>query len=52
MISYSGAVHSFSNPFAGTDKSKGNAYDARTDKRSWEHMTVFFGELFGNAAPR
>lgn len=52
MISYSGAVHSFSNPFAGTDKSKGNAYDEKTDRRSWEHMMVFFGELFGKAAPR
>ncbi|HEX2749233.1 MAG TPA: dienelactone hydrolase family protein [Verrucomicrobiales bacterium] len=47
MISYSGAVHSFSNPHAGTDKSKGNAYDEKTDKRSWEHMMVFFKELFG-----
>ena len=46
MISYSGAVHSFSNPYAGTDKSKGNAYDAKTDKRSWEHMMSFFRELF------
>lgn len=46
MISYSGAVHSFSNPNAGTDKSKGNAYDEKTDKRSWDHMMVFFGELF------
>jgi len=52
MISYSGAVHSFSNPFAGTDKSKGNAYDEKTDKRSWEHMMVFFIEFFGKAAPR
>jgi dienelactone hydrolase len=48
MISYSGAVHSFSNPYAGTDKSKGNAYDEKTDKRSWEHMTVFFKEVLGN----
>lgn len=47
MISYSGAVHSFSNPYAGNDKSKGNAYDEKTDKRSWEHMRVFFSELFG-----
>jgi len=47
MISYSGAVHSFSNPYAGTDKSKGNAYDEKTDKRSWEHMMVFFKEVIG-----
>ncbi len=50
MISYSGAVHSFSNPFAGNDKSKGNAYDEKTDKRSWDHMMVFFSELFGKGA--
>jgi dienelactone hydrolase len=47
MISYSGAVHSFSNPHAGSNKASGNAYDEKTDKRSWQHMIDFFGELFG-----
>jgi dienelactone hydrolase len=46
MISYSGAVHSFSNPHAGTNTASGNAYDAKSDKRSWEHMMTFFRELF------
>lgn len=48
MVSYGGAVHSFSNPGAGNDKSTGNAYDAKTDRRSWEHMMAFFRELFGD----
>jgi dienelactone hydrolase len=47
MISYGGAVHSFSNPHAGNNKASGNAYDAATDKRSWQHMMDFFTELFG-----
>jgi dienelactone hydrolase len=47
MISYSGAVHSFSNPHAGSDNSTGSAYNEKADKRSWEHMMVFFKELFG-----
>lgn len=50
MISYSGAVHSFSNPGAGSDVSKGNAYDARADARSWTHMRAFLDELFAPSA--
>lgn len=50
MISYSGAVHSFSNPKAGNDVSKGNAYDAKTDARSWTHMRAFFDEVLALAA--
>ena len=48
MISYGGAVHSFTNPEAGNDKSKGAAYDAKADHRSWELMRAFFRELFGD----
>lgn len=44
MVLYSGAVHSFTNPGAGTDPSKGAAYDARADRRSWEAMKAFFAE--------
>lgn len=47
MISYSGAVHSFSNPHAGNNKASGNAYDEKTDKRSWQHMMDFFKEVLG-----
>lgn len=46
MIAYSNAVHSFTQKQAGTDKSKGAAYDEQADKRSWQHMKVFFRELF------
>ncbi len=46
MVSYGGAVHSFSNPNSGDDPSTGAAYDEKADKRSWEAMRLFFGELF------
>ncbi|QEG22214.1 dienelactone hydrolase family protein [Mariniblastus fucicola] len=47
MISYSGAVHAFTQPMAGDDPSKGAAYQAAADRRSWAQMQVFFDELFG-----
>ncbi|MBA9077033.1 dienelactone hydrolase family protein [Rufibacter quisquiliarum] len=43
---YSNAVHSFTNPQAGTDNSKGAAYNATADRRSWQAMKVFFDEIF------
>ena len=46
LIAYGGAVHSFTQPMAGNDNSKGAAYNERADKRSWEDMNQFFGELF------
>lgn len=46
LIKYSGAVHSFTNPNAGNDPSKGAAYDKNADKRSWIAMKMFFQELF------
>lgn len=46
LISYGGAVHSFTNPASGSDKSKGVAYDARADRRSWEAMKQLFAEIF------
>ena len=46
LIAYGGAVHSFTQPMAGNDNSKGAAYNERADKRSWEDMKQFFGELF------
>ncbi len=46
MISYGGAVHSFTNPASGSDPSKGVAYNELADKRSWEHMKLFFTEIF------
>lgn len=47
MTYYGDAVHSFTQQGAGTDKSKGNAYNEKADKRSWEAMKQFFGEIFG-----
>jgi dienelactone hydrolase len=46
MVSYGGAVHSFTNPDSGSDPSRGVAYNEKADKRSWEHMKVFFAEIF------
>lgn len=47
MINYSGAVHSFTQPMAGNDNSRGAAYNELADKRSWIAMRDFFEELFG-----
>ncbi len=46
MIYYSGAVHSFTNPEAGNDNSKGAAYNEKASRRSWEAMRQFFFEIF------
>lgn len=47
LIKYGGAVHSFTQKMAGNDPSKGAAYDARADERSWQHMKDFFSIVFG-----
>lgn len=47
MIYYSGAVHSFTQKMAGTDNSKGAAYNEKADVRSWAAMKSFFDETFG-----
>jgi dienelactone hydrolase len=41
MVIYGGAVHSFTNPASGRDKSRGVAYDETADRRSWEAMRLF-----------
>jgi dienelactone hydrolase len=46
FIQYGGAVHSFTQPNAGNDNSKGAAYNEKADKRSWEAMKQFFAEIF------
>lgn len=46
MIFYGGAVHSFTNPSAGNDPSKGSAYHEKADTRSWEAMSLFLEEVF------
>lgn len=46
FIAYGGAVHSFTRPDSGNDPSKGAAYNAAADHRSWAAMSNFFGEIF------
>ena len=46
FISYGNAVHSFTNPEAGTENSKGAAYNQKADRRSWEAMRQFLAEIF------
>ena len=46
MNYYSGAVHSFTQPMAGSDNSKGAAYNEQADHRSWTAMQSFFDELW------
>lgn len=44
LVKYSNAVHSFTDLDAGSDNSKGAAYNASADRRSWEAMKDFFAE--------
>jgi dienelactone hydrolase len=46
IVIYGGAVHSFTNPDAGHDPSRGAAYNEKADRRSWEAMKTFFREIF------
>ena len=46
FVSYGGAVHAFTRPDAGSDNSKGAAYNAAADKESWTEMKGFFAEIF------
>ncbi|WP_159470066.1 dienelactone hydrolase family protein [Dyadobacter sp. 3J3] len=46
MNYYANSVHSFTDPDAGTDNSKGAAYNEKAAKRSWKAMQVFFDEIF------
>ncbi len=48
LVMFGDAVHSFTVPEAGSDKSKGAAYNALADKRSWGMMKQFFSELFSS----
>jgi dienelactone hydrolase len=46
LTQYGGAVHGFTNPNAGSDNSKGMAYNAKADQRSWQETTDFYKEIF------
>jgi dienelactone hydrolase len=47
MNLYGGAVHSFTDPNAGSTDFPGVAYHQPTDERSWRAMIDFFDEQFG-----
>ncbi len=46
LVLLGGAVHSFTVPEAGSDKSKGMAYDEKADQRSWTMLLNFLNEIF------
>lgn len=48
MVYYANAVHAFTQVEAGNDNSKGAAYNALADKRSWERLKSFLTEIFTN----
>ncbi|WP_413292983.1 dienelactone hydrolase family protein [Bdellovibrio sp. HCB185ZH] len=45
FISYSGAVHAFTQKDAGNDPSKGVAYNEKADRRSWDVFMNFLNEV-------
>jgi dienelactone hydrolase len=45
MVYFGNAVHSFTNPAAGVDKSQGAAYNYNADQRGWTIMRELFLEL-------
>jgi dienelactone hydrolase len=45
FVAYPGAVHAFTIPEAGSDNSKGAAYNADADKKSWAEFTKFLKKL-------
>lgn len=47
MVYYANSVHAFTHKDAGSDNSKGAAYNEKAAKRSWIAMLDFFKELFG-----
>lgn len=49
FLSFSGTVHSFTNPDADKFKIDGVKYNASADRRSWAAMKSLFAETFGGA---
>lgn len=47
MNTYGGAVHAFTNPAAGSDPSRGSAYNERAETRSWAAMELLFLQTIG-----
>jgi len=51
FVSFGNAVHAFTQKGAGDDPSKGAAYNAKADQRSWQHTQLFFKEIFSDSLP-
>jgi len=51
LIAYENAVHAFTDWNAGSDVSRGAAYDAEADKASWEDLLIFLREKTKPADP-
>lgn len=49
VVSYSDAVHGFTNPANEKSTNPAVKYNAAADKLSWERMKQFFAEIFGEA---
>jgi dienelactone hydrolase len=49
LVKFSQTVHSFTNPDAGNDNSKGQAYNKDSDLKSWEEMKLFFNRVFNKS---
>ena len=47
LVQYGGAKHSFTNPGADKVGMEQLAYSPSADRRSWQAMTDFFKEVFG-----
>lgn len=45
MIYFANAVHAFTDPAAGTDNSKGAAYNKLADERSWQYFLQFIKQV-------
>jgi dienelactone hydrolase len=48
LVQYGNAVHGFTNPTAGSDNSKGMAYNPDADKRSFRALQDFYQEIFAS----
>ena len=46
LIAYGGTRHGFTNPGADAHGMDALAYNADSDRRSWQHMSYFFNEIF------
>lgn len=50
LHAYSGVVHAFTNPDAGSAGTPAFAYDAHADRHSWKAMIALFDEVFSTPA--